>query len=134
MDDTQTKVRSFGFDPGLKLVPYTTTEGSEGRSGWLYVGTEPKVEVELMHDNDFVKAAGNWLTPTAVQLSFTSIKDADEFWGFHAPKAYILDAGPQDVNEHRGFKPEWVLCDPGTATTDGDNIPLWAITVSGSGS
>jgi len=130
INDIAAKVRSIAFDPALELVPDECTEGTDGRQGWLYVNAGPPVlEVELKHDLDWYtrRDAG-----TEVQFTFESIKDTNEAWALHIPKLQILDPQPQEINKHLGLKPTFQINDPGKST-EGDQIPMWSLAVTGSG-
>jgi hypothetical protein len=129
IDGVELKVRSLSFDPGLKLVPYESMGGSQGRAGWLYVeASEPKVSIDFLFDGAFIT---KWTGKTTFDLAFTAIKDTDEFWGLHIPAVQVLDIGLSEVNGHEGVKPEFQICDPGmNSDFVRVQLPLWQLTIA----
>jgi hypothetical protein len=130
--NTATKITSFGFDPGIKLAPYTATEGVQGRAGWLYHGTEPTLEFMPYHDIDWINTY--WELDATFQVMLESVKDADEAWAIYIPAVQVLKVSEEDAgNSHAGSKMEFLITDPGTGLEDAAvvNIPLYAIGVTG---
>ena len=128
VDDTATKIASFAFDPGTKLAPYTATEGTQGRAGWLYHGEDPTLEFMPYHDIDWINTY--WDADATFQATLESIKDADESWAIHIPAVQVLKVTEEDAgNSHVGSKMEFQINDPGK-NADDVNIPRFAICVT----
>lgn len=128
IDNSELYIKSIAFDPGTKLVPIESTSGTNGRSGWVYVGGEPKLEVEFLFEPTYFDY---WSSGTTFQFAFTSLDDTNEAWGLYVPKLQILKPGIGDMDGLMSLKPEFQICDPGL---DGSaQIPSWSLTVTGSG-
>ncbi len=130
IDDTETKIKSFSFDPGLQIAPMAYQGGTHGRAGRLYHASQPVLTFSTLWDVDYLS---DWTTPTAFQFFTESIKDTDEGWAFYAPSVMIKKPAPTEIDSHKGMEMELVLTDPGQDADDA-NIPLWAIAITGSGS
>lgn len=132
VDNAKVAVSSFGFDPAVSVQPCTTTEGAQGRDGWLFPGmSEPKIEIIPYWDRTWLD---KWKNATAFELCFESIKDADEAWSFFAPKCQVLKVTQDDVgNEMVSATPEIQINDPGVGTDAGSDVnkPIWAIGITG---
>jgi len=136
INDTATKIASFGFDPGTRLAPYTATEGDQGRAGWLYHGEDPTLEFMPYHDIDWINTY--WEADLSFQVMLESIKDADESWAIYIPSVQVLKVTEEDAgNSHVGSKMEFQINDPGkgSESTGGvldfyANIPRFAICVT----
>jgi hypothetical protein len=128
MNNVATKIASFGFDPGTKLVPYVATEGLQGRAGWLYHGEDPTVEFMPYHDINWINTY--WDADLAFQATLESIDDANEAWAIHIPSVQVLKVTEEDAgNEHVGSKMEFQINDPGK-NADDVNLPRFAIAVT----
>jgi hypothetical protein len=128
VDSTATAISSIAFDPGIKMSPYTSTSGTNGRVGWLYHGAEPKLEIVPYFDTAWYT---KWTGATTFQATFESIKDDDEAWAIHIPAAQVTKVSTDDIgNSHIASSPELISTDPGM-NADSVDIPWFAIAVTG---
>lgn len=130
VDDTATDTESFSFDPGIAVAPLTSTNGTNGRVGWIVTGNAPKPTIKPYWDTA-------WLTKmsasTKFQLTVESIKDANEGWAFIAPACQVLSTKIGDIQGVQASEIDIQCVDPGTGLTlsTATYIPLWAIGVTG---
>jgi hypothetical protein len=128
INDTATAIRSIAFDPGLEVVAMEATSGAHGRSGWHYVNSTPKIEIELIFPAAFFDY---WAAGTTSQLAINSIAASGAGWGLYIPKAQIVKGTTGDINGLVSLKPEILICDAGfNDSIVPVQLPSWTLTVS----
>ena len=126
VDGAATDIKSLSFDPQMEMVVLDAVSGSNGRSGFTFVGCSPKMEVDPLHDT-------GWQTklevPTMFDAQFESIFSATSAWGIWIPGAYVDACPEEDSNGIMRRKLTIVGRDPGK-NTDSAVYPLWALAVT----
>lgn len=125
LETTQTDVKSIAFDPGMKLVPLTSTYGTHGRTGWYYIGTEPSLTIDPYHDDDLITA---WEAATQKAVLFESLNGSTG-WALYLPETQITAYDLQDDAGLMRSAMTLKAIDPGK-NADNVNYPLWALGVS----
>jgi hypothetical protein len=121
IDNTAVKVKNFSFDPGVSVIPYTSTEGTYGRSGWLAGAKSPKVSFIPYHDVDWIT---RWTAGSVVQISLEVVKDSNDFWGIFIPRAQVVDIKHEDLgNKLLSTTPTLKVLDAQTGTDTLDATP-----------
>lgn len=125
LEGTQTDIKSIEFDPAIKLVPLASTYGTNGRTGYYYVGTEPVVTITPYHDVDLITA---WEAATQKSILFESIS-ASTGWALWIPETQVTAYDLQDDEGLYRAALTLKTIDPGKNAAS-MNYPLWAIAVS----
>ena len=126
IDGTAVATKSLGFDPGLQLHPIKATSGTNGREGWFYSNTQPKLEILPRHDTDLIS---KWEAGTDFDVLFESTQSNTNAWALWVPAAQIQSLSLGDDDGLLRSTMEIIPTDPG-ANADDALIPLWAIAVT----
>ena len=131
IDNTETKISEFSFDPGIKLNPIPYQGGANGRAGWVYTGNDPLFEFTTLWDIDWLTG---WTTPTTFQFMTQCIKSGvvDEAWALYIPAFQVMDPVTESVEGLESHKITALITDAGL---DADTVrrPKWSLAITGSG-
>jgi len=126
VDGTAVDTRSVAFDPGLEMTAEVSTCGDNGRQNWIFTNSVPKLEINPLHDVDWIT---KWEGATAFDANFTSYVAADRCWAVWLPSAQLLTYALEDSDGIQRATMDIQGMDPGKNTDDA-NLPLWAFMVA----
>jgi hypothetical protein len=129
LDNTALATAEFAFDPGVEMVPLSSYSGANGREGWFYKHSAPKIGIKPYFDIAWWTGMS---AGTTYQLAMTSIKNELSAWGVYAPAIQVVKLPEDAVEGIVALKPEILVTDPGSST-EGTEIPLYAIAITGDG-